>query len=183
MQQQQHFQPQYQPSHYALLSSASTAVNRVHPAGGLEASGLSDLQLGSRLQQQQQQQISNQPKAIQPEEVEAMLALLDLTIRVCQLSASARTSIVLNPHWQVVPVCIGLVTCPLPVQLKARLINLLTALLHGFQSTTPDSLNLLGAPGNMADVVSCIWDGLISSEFELVLSIWSERQGDLEQRT
>ncbi|VDL95348.1 unnamed protein product [Schistocephalus solidus] len=85
-------------------------------------------------QQQQQQQ---PPAEIQPEEVEALRAVVALITRIALIDPIARVAFATNQQWKLVPVVIGLVTCPLPLAMKGDLFTLLSALCQ-YPSITSD---------------------------------------------
>ncbi|TGZ75085.1 hypothetical protein CRM22_000586 [Opisthorchis felineus] len=67
-------------------------------------------------------------RAIKPEEQVALQTVLRLISRIARLDPVSRSLFAATPMWQVVPTCLGLLTCPVPLVLKADLIHLLTAL-------------------------------------------------------
>ncbi|KAL7064958.1 hypothetical protein AAHC03_04909 [Spirometra sp. Aus1] len=89
-------------------------------------SGIPGGQLTPLLPQQQQQQ--QPPAEIQPEEVEALRAVVALITRVALIDPVARAAFATNQQWKLVPVVIGLITCPLPLAMKGDLFTLLSAL-------------------------------------------------------
>ncbi|KER24811.1 hypothetical protein T265_07599 [Opisthorchis viverrini] len=67
-------------------------------------------------------------RAIKPEEQVALQTVLRLISRIARLDPVSRSLFAATAIWQVVPTCLGLLTCPVPLVLKADLIHLLTAL-------------------------------------------------------
>ncbi|KAL5110330.1 hypothetical protein TcWFU_004970 [Taenia crassiceps] len=81
-------------------------------------------------QEQQQLQSGSVPLEIQPEELEALRIVVSLITRVCIMDPIARSSFASSTKWYLIPTAIGLITCPLPVSMKADLLYLLSALSH-----------------------------------------------------
>ncbi|KAH9283133.1 Nuclear pore complex protein [Echinococcus granulosus] len=84
------------------------------------------------VQQQQEQQLQSAlvPLEIQPEEVEALRIVVALITRVCIMDPIARSSFASNTKWRLISTAIGLITCPLPMSMKADLLYLLSSLSH-----------------------------------------------------
>ncbi|KAM3173234.1 hypothetical protein ACTXT7_012909 [Hymenolepis weldensis] len=79
--------------------------------------------------QQQHQQSSTPPTPeIQPEELDALRSVVGLITRVCFMDPVARSAFSSNTKWSLVSTAIGLITCPLPMSMKADLLHLLAAL-------------------------------------------------------
>ncbi|KAF8568536.1 hypothetical protein P879_01301 [Paragonimus westermani] len=66
--------------------------------------------------------------AIQPEEQAGLQVVLRLVARIARMDPVARSLFASNTNWQTVPTCLGLLTCSIPLVLKADLIHVLTAL-------------------------------------------------------
>ncbi|KAL5961602.1 hypothetical protein TSMEX_010668 [Taenia solium] len=110
-----------QPLHlqHPHLYHQSTAASMV-PA--------SDPHLMQQQQEQQQPQSASVPLEIQPEELEALRVVVSLITRVSIMDPIARSSFASNAKWCLILTAIGLITCPLPVLMKADLLYLLSAL-------------------------------------------------------
>ncbi|CAH8459245.1 unnamed protein product [Heterobilharzia americana] len=72
--------------------------------------------------------VVTQPRSIQPEEQAGLQAVLRLVARICRMDPVARSAFISNPQWQVVPMCMGFLTCPVSLDLKADVLYLLTEL-------------------------------------------------------
>ena len=57
-----------------------------------------------------------------------LIAVLELLGRVCMRSEAVRLAIAENTQWQPILVCIGILGCGVPSQLKAELLSTLSAL-------------------------------------------------------
>ncbi|VDM15815.1 unnamed protein product [Hydatigera taeniaeformis] len=80
--------------------------------------------------EQQQLQSASAPLEIQPEELGALRIVVALITRVSVMDPIARSAFASNTKWCLIPTVIGLITCPLPVSMKADLLYLLSALSH-----------------------------------------------------
>ncbi|CAH8493175.1 unnamed protein product [Schistosoma rodhaini] len=67
-----------------------------------------------------------QPRSIQPEEQAGLQAVLRLVARICRMDPVARSTFISNPQWQLIPICMGFLTCPVSLDLKADILYLLT---------------------------------------------------------
>ncbi|CAH8493360.1 unnamed protein product [Schistosoma haematobium] len=67
-----------------------------------------------------------QPRSIQPEEQAGLQAVLRLVARICRMDPVARSTFISNPQWQLIPMCMGFLTCPVSLDLKADILYLLT---------------------------------------------------------
>uniref|UniRef100_A0A5K3FVW7 Mediator of RNA polymerase II transcription subunit 5 n=1 Tax=Mesocestoides corti TaxID=53468 RepID=A0A5K3FVW7_MESCO len=84
--------------------------------------------MGGQSQRDQKQQASPVPLEIQPEELEALQIVAALITRVAALDPVARSAFATNTKWCLIPTAVGLITCPLPMSMKAELLHLLSAL-------------------------------------------------------
>ncbi|VDO06336.1 unnamed protein product [Rodentolepis nana] len=99
------------PSGYSLLTQQQQLVNQhVQP-----------------MDMQQQTSTPATPE-IQPEELDALRSVVGLITRVCFMDPVARSAFASNTKWSLVSTAIGLITCPLPMSMKADLLHLLAAL-------------------------------------------------------
>ncbi|KAH8849173.1 Nuclear pore complex protein Nup205 [Schistosoma japonicum] len=67
-----------------------------------------------------------QPRSIQPEEQAGLQAVLRLVARICRMDPVARSTFISNPQWQLLPMCMGFLTCPVSLDIKADILYLLT---------------------------------------------------------
>ena len=67
-------------------------------------------------------------KGISPQEVAGLTAVLELLTTLADHSEAARLAMAEHPSWSCVPTVLGLLACSVPTSIKARLVNLLTAL-------------------------------------------------------
>ncbi|KAF5403301.1 hypothetical protein PHET_03250 [Paragonimus heterotremus] len=95
-------------------------------------------------------------RAIQPEEQAGLQVVLRLVARIARMDPVARSLFASNTNWQTVPTCLGLLTCPIPLVLKADLIHVLTALARS------------------ASIATSIWRHVITSD---LLPILHHRSG------
>nr|CAH8823220.1 unnamed protein product [Trichobilharzia regenti] len=77
---------------------------------------------------------TSQPRAIQPEEQAGLQAVLRLVARICRMDPVARSAFISNPQWQLLPVCMGFLTCSVSLDLKADVLYLLTELCKSQQN-------------------------------------------------
>ncbi|CAH8468150.1 unnamed protein product [Schistosoma turkestanicum] len=75
-----------------------------------------------------------QPRSIQPEEQAGLQAVLRLVARICRMDPVARSTFISNPQWQVIPMCMGFLTCPVSLDLKADILYLLTEICKSQQN-------------------------------------------------
>ncbi|KAK7077982.1 hypothetical protein SK128_011882 [Halocaridina rubra] len=66
-------------------------------------------------------------RCIKPQEVEGLLAVLQLIARVAEKDELSRVALCDNASWTPLYVCTGLLTCSVPLSLKIELVNTLTA--------------------------------------------------------
>ncbi|KAG8230311.1 hypothetical protein J437_LFUL000581 [Ladona fulva] len=74
-------------------------------------------------------------RGITPLELEGLHAVLALLTTIAEQDESSRLALAENPSWRAVQSLLGLVTCPVPIPLKARLLLALAAL----ATTSPSS--------------------------------------------
>ncbi|XP_052809828.1 nuclear pore complex protein Nup205-like [Mya arenaria] len=67
-------------------------------------------------------------RVITRQELDGLLAVLELTRRVCEQSDNCRVAMCENQHWSVVMLLFGLVSCAVPPTMKAELLRTLAAL-------------------------------------------------------
>ncbi|XP_018645529.1 LOW QUALITY PROTEIN: hypothetical protein Smp_163040 [Schistosoma mansoni] len=90
-----------------------------------------------------------QPRSIQPEEQAGLQAVLRLVARVCRMDPVARSTFISNPQWQLIPICMGFLTCPVSLDLKADILYLLTEFCKSQQN------------------IPVIWQHFVSSETDM----------------
>ncbi|KAA3678614.1 nuclear pore complex protein Nup205 [Paragonimus westermani] len=87
--------------------------------------------------------------AIQPEEQAGLQVVLRLVARIARMDPVARSLFASNTNWQTVPTCLGLLTCSIPLVLKADLIHVLTSL------------------SRSVSIAASIWRHVITSDTEM----------------
>ncbi|CAL8096385.1 unnamed protein product [Calicophoron daubneyi] len=133
--------------------SASSNANWMHRATGPTpiyrggSSAMSVTSVGSV-----QSGVSTQ-RVIQPEEEAGLRSVLRLVARIARMDPVARSLFVSTTSWQLIQTCLGLLTCPISIDLKADLIHLMSAL-----SQSPP-------------IAVLIWQQLVSSELLPVVRV------------
>ncbi|XP_064113879.1 nuclear pore complex protein Nup205-like isoform X1 [Macrobrachium nipponense] len=67
------------------------------------------------------------PRCIKPQEIQGLLAVLQLLVTVAEKDELSRVALCDNASWTPLYVCTGLLTCAVPLSLKIELINTLNA--------------------------------------------------------
>ncbi|KAK4473719.1 hypothetical protein MN116_002615 [Schistosoma mekongi] len=78
--------------------------------------------------------VNVQPRSIQPEEQAGLQAVLRLVARICRMDPIVRSTFISNPQWQLLPMCMGFLTCPVSLDIKADILYLLTELCKSQQN-------------------------------------------------
>ncbi|XP_063238890.1 nuclear pore complex protein Nup205 [Bacillus rossius redtenbacheri] len=68
------------------------------------------------------------PRGITPQEIQGLQAVLALMRTIAELNESARVALCSGPQWMAMTVLLGLVSCSVPIPLKAELLLTLAAL-------------------------------------------------------
>nr|CAD7403934.1 unnamed protein product [Timema poppensis] len=68
------------------------------------------------------------PRGITPQEIQGLQAVLGVTRTVAEYDDCAQVALCENPHWNALNILLGLVSCSVPIPLKAELLLTLAAL-------------------------------------------------------
>ena len=90
-------------------------------------------------------------RGISPQEINGLTSVLDLVTVLAERSEQARLAMAENPGWSVVPSVLGLLSCSVPSQIKAKLMLFLSALAKTHDIVHPlwqavEAAGLIGGP-------------------------------------
>ncbi|XP_071445952.1 nuclear pore complex protein Nup205-like [Hetaerina americana] len=100
-------------------------------------------------------------RGITPLELEGLHCVLSLLTTIAEQDEASRLALAENPTWGAIPSLLGLVTCPVPIPLKARLVHALAALATPSLSASERSVE--------SSVTTLVWHHLEASQILLTV--------------